>query len=69
MEFNVTYTERVNANSRREAIQKIRLKHNSLNESNMRAEPLCPKGRDKGSSCYEQCAYRENGTCELDYRY
>lgn len=69
MKFKVTYTEEIEADSRKEAIEMLLSKNNKLDRhGNIKAEPLCPKGKDKSKSCYEHCVFRENGACELDFK-
>lgn len=68
MKFKVIYSQEIEADSRQGAIMRFPLKGQLSPDAHIIAEPLCPKGKEKGS-CYEQCAYRENGMCNLDHEF
>lgn len=66
MKFKITHV--VEANSRDEAITDFLSRNSNIDkDTKVTAEPLCPKGMDKKGSCYEMCAYRDNGMCNIDF--
>lgn len=68
MRFKIEYSEIIESDTRDEAVKAFMEKHPSLNnDGTITSEPLCPKNRDKSGSCYEMCAFRENGMCNLDF--
>ena len=67
MDFKITYSETITADTREEAVNEFKRLHSNVFDRNIKSEPLCPKGLDKGI-CYEMCQYRENGCCDLNFK-
>ena len=69
MKFKIHYVKEIEAPSRQEAIDKFFAINKGFDiNADISVEPLCPKNKEKGI-CYEQCGFRENGMCDLDYKF